>query len=314
MKVKKHTDQKQHSDFNQLVFDNIINISPGNIYWKNKEGVLVGCNLQNAKNLGFKDVKSIVGKSDFDIFNYDTAMLIRRRDLKVMSSEEVLIMEEEATIEGKEYAYISSKAPIKNSSGSVIGIIGMSIDISKQKMLEKSLQEKNELLAKQNKELAKKNEELQHALGMLDLSKVDDDDVTQETEKAEAIDSNPDKKTLLLLIDDDPSVLLASSLVLENIGFKVISADRGMKGLEVLKANASIIDVILLDIMMPDIYGLDLLQKIKADDTVKSIPVYMYSGMNDQAEVEKSIKLGASGFISKTATAKQIKDMIAKHL
>lgn len=148
LKFKKHIGQKPHADFDKLAIENIIKTSPGHIYWKNKHGVFIGCNLLQARSFGFNKVKSLLGKSDFDILDYEMALEIRKNDLQVMESGKTQIAEEKTVANGKNSIYISHKTPIKDSNGFAMGVLGVSIDITKQKKLEQDLVDKTDALTK----------------------------------------------------------------------------------------------------------------------------------------------------------------------
>ena len=112
----------------------------------------------------------------------------------------------------------------------------------------------------------------------------------------------------LLFIDDDPTILLISEMMLKDLGYDVITADGGGSGIELLKTND--IDLILLDLMMADIYGLDVLKYIKEKEEFKNIPVVIQSGIKDSDEINKAYKLGASYVLLKPYNQKDLKDII----
>jgi two-component system sensor histidine kinase ChiS len=120
-------------------------------------------------------------------------------------------------------------------------------------------------------------------------------------------------KTVVLVVDDEESVLGVTSIVLNSLGFEVITANCGVDGLNALKLHHKKIDVVLLDVMMPDIYGIDLLKTIKEDANLKSIPILMYSGISDEKEMQKAIDLGAEGCIDKTSSKEEILRMLIKY-
>ena len=115
-------------------------------------------------------------------------------------------------------------------------------------------------------------------------------------------------KKKILFIDDDPTILLISEIMLEDLGYDVITADGGVSGIELLKTN--IIDLVLLDLMMTDIYGLDVLKYIKEKEEFKNIPVIIQTGIKDSDEINKAYKLGASYVLLKPYNQKDLKDII----
>ena len=115
-------------------------------------------------------------------------------------------------------------------------------------------------------------------------------------------------KKKILFIDDDPTILLISEIMLEALGYDVITADGGVSGIELLKTNT--IDLVLLDLMIPDIYGLDVLKYIKEKEEFKNIPVIIQTGIKDSDEINKAYKLGASYVLLKPYNQKDLKDII----
>jgi two-component system sensor histidine kinase ChiS len=116
----------------------------------------------------------------------------------------------------------------------------------------------------------------------------------------------------ILFIDDDPTVLLISEIMLKDLGYDVITADGGVIGIELLKTNN--IDLILLDLMIPDIYGLDVLKYIKETEEFKNIPVIMQTGITDSNEINTAYKLGAAYILLKPYNKEDLKDTIIRIL
>ena len=115
-------------------------------------------------------------------------------------------------------------------------------------------------------------------------------------------------KKKILFIDDDSTVLLIGEIMLKDLGFDVITADGVLSCIELLKTNN--IDIILLDLMIPDIYGLDVLKYIKEKEEFKNIPVIIQIGIKDSNEINKAYKLGAAYVLLKPYNKKDLKDII----
>src|SRR5688572_26417987 len=75
----------------------------------------------------------------------------------------------------------------------------------------------------------------------------------------------------ICIIEDEPAMIELVSLILRNRGFEVVGAVGGQEGLELIGKTKP--DLVLLDLMMPDMSGWDVYQQMKADETMKSIPV-----------------------------------------
>lgn len=134
--------------------------------------------------------------------------------------------------------------------------------------------------------------------------------VNEEEKITNVIDEISKKK--VLLIDDEEICLESGGMILEALGYIVFKASNKTQALQYLKDNT--IDVILLDLMMPDIYGLDLLKNLKKDPNTKNIPVVIQSGISDAQEMKESFDLGAVGFIKKPYKRSEIEKHINKAL
>jgi len=121
----------------------------------------------------------------------------------------------------------------------------------------------------------------------------------------------------ILLVEDDPMVVRMYSRKFKIDGFKVALAFNGENGLEELKKERP--DIILSDIMMPKMSGLEMLQIIKADPQYKDLPVVMLTNLGDRPEdVEKCKELGAEDYWVKAnmqleEIAVKIKTILAKN-
>ncbi len=91
-------------------------------------------------------------------------------------------------------------------------------------------------------------------------------------------------------------------------------ADSGKKGLEILQTTVRKIDVVLLDMMLPDLNGLAILATIKNDMKMTELPVYIYSGVGLKEDIDDAMSLGAMGFIDKTSSTKEIASVMSRFL
>jgi|SRR5580704_2602671 CheY-like chemotaxis protein len=101
----------------------------------------------------------------------------------------------------------------------------------------------------------------------------------------------------ILLIEDSKFQRIANGRALATAGYGIIQAGDGEEGLRVAREN--IPDLILLDMMLPKVSGLDVLRALKGDLLVKHIPVIVLSGLG-QANKDKLLKEGATAFLTKS--------------
>ena len=118
----------------------IIYKMPGNIFWKNLEGELLGCNLNMARALNLASPEDVIGKraSDYVPMELLTEALIN--DAKVIATKKEMSVEENGINEvGDPAVYVSKKSPFYDDKGNIIGLIGISVDITYQKKIEEKL-------------------------------------------------------------------------------------------------------------------------------------------------------------------------------
>lgn len=138
------TDRKKAEEelrLSQLIIEGIINAIPIRVFWKDKNLIYLGCNLAFAQDVGFPDPKDIIGKDDFQLNSSDYAKKYRQDDLLVIKSDEAIlnIEEQQITREGNTINLLTSKVPLRDSTGEVSGIIGIYMDITERKQAEQEL-------------------------------------------------------------------------------------------------------------------------------------------------------------------------------
>ena len=121
--------------------EKIIAVTPGHVYWKDIHGVYLGCNQQQAQSLGFKSPKEIIGKTDYDLSPKEIANTFKEIDSRIMRTGIAETSEEIAVVkDNKKAIFLSKKEPLYNDQGEVMGLLGISFDITAQKEAEKELQ------------------------------------------------------------------------------------------------------------------------------------------------------------------------------
>ncbi len=107
----------------------------------------------------------------------------------------------------------------------------------------------------------------------------------------------PSTKKTIMVVDDDPDLVYIVRLMLERKGFNVMCAYDGLQvfaGLEEQKP-----DLILLDIMMPEMDGLEVLRRLKAAPETFSIPVILLSALDQFKDISTGYEMGADHYITK---------------
>ncbi|HAK45234.1 MAG TPA: DNA-binding response regulator [Spirochaeta sp.] len=105
----------------------------------------------------------------------------------------------------------------------------------------------------------------------------------------------PGKK--ILIVEDEHDIRELISYTLENEGYKVFKAADGISGIE--KSRKINPDLILLDIMLPDIDGLEVCRRMKRDENLNNIPVIMLTAKSEDSDIITGLELGAEDYITK---------------
>ncbi|MBT7338962.1 MAG: PAS domain-containing protein, partial [Candidatus Jacksonbacteria bacterium] len=136
--------------------ENIISIMPGNVYWLNRDGVYLGCNDHQATLIGLASRKDIVGKRNVEIPGFLIPEVLDKYNQQVIEGGKSIVIEEPAVLpDGSDAVYLSTKVPLRNSQNEIVGIVGISIDITERKKIETELvsaKEKAEVANKAKKE------------------------------------------------------------------------------------------------------------------------------------------------------------------
>jgi len=109
---------------------------------------------------------------------------------------------------------------------------------------------------------------------------------------------------LLLLVDDSATVRLTVGAQLRRAGWEVHEAAGGREGIEA--ARRLLPDVVLLDLRMPDSDGFAVMAALRQDPNVADVPVIMFTGRQDEAEIVAGLSAGAHDFVSKSATTSEL--------
>lgn len=126
----------------QLVLDNI----PQRVFWKDLNAVYVGCNKLLALDSGYDEPDKLVGKTDFDMAWADTAELYQADDRLVMTTglPKINYEEPQSKSDGSMLWLRTTKVPLRDKDGHIIGVLGMYEDITERKQTENALRESEE--------------------------------------------------------------------------------------------------------------------------------------------------------------------------
>jgi len=116
----------------------------------------------------------------------------------------------------------------------------------------------------------------------------------------------------ILIVEDDPSVLRATSYILEKEGYEVISAQNGLEGLK--KARESGPDLLILDVMLPGIDGFEICHSLRGESQTAQLPILMFSAKGQDSDKATGLKMGADEYITKPVDREVLLNKVAAWL
>jgi CheY-like chemotaxis protein len=122
-------------------------------------------------------------------------------------------------------------------------------------------------------------------------------------------------KNHILLIEDDSFITQMYATKIDELGFSVLTASNQSEVKDILTQNNNQVSLILLDLILPDVGGFDVLQWIKKKPQLKDIPVVVLSNLSSQADINQAFELGAVDYIVKSNyTPTEVMRTVKKYL
>lgn len=116
----------------------------------------------------------------------------------------------------------------------------------------------------------------------------------------------------ILLVEDNEAIRENTSELLELENYEVLTAQNGQEGLEV--AIRELPDLIICDIMMPEMDGYHLLKALRNQESLVNTPFIFFTASAEKSEIEKGLEMGANDYIVKPFDADDLMQIMAKYL
>lgn len=112
------------------------------------------------------------------------------------------------------------------------------------------------------------------------------------------------KRSKILIVDDEPNILLSLDFLMRKKGYEVLIARNGQEAMDLLELHQP--DMIILDIMMPDIDGYQICQHIKSTPNHTHCKVLFLSAKSKESDVKYGLELGADAYMTKPFSTRQL--------
>ena len=120
------------------------------------------------------------------------------------------------------------------------------------------------------------------------------------------------KKNRILVVEDEESLLKLESILLSSKGYSVTGVMDGRSALEEVKANKP--DLVILDIMLPEIDGFEVCRRIKEDPAISHIQVLMLTAKKNSQDIARGQQVGCDAYITKPFKSAKVLDMVQELL
>ncbi len=117
-----------------------------------------------------------------------------------------------------------------------------------------------------------------------------------------------DVKKLILIVDDEEHILNSLKIYLSMEGFDVATADRGAKALDLMRENKP--SLVLLDVMMPEMDGFEVLEAVRKDEQLKDLPVVMLTAKTQDVDILRGYNEKVSSYMTKPFNLDELVDTI----
>lgn len=114
----------------------------------------------------------------------------------------------------------------------------------------------------------------------------------------------------ILVVEDEPVIRELVRSMLDEGAVRVACAENGLDGLKQAKSHR--FDLILLDVVLPQMDGITLCRLLKADAQTKDVPLYMLTAKQKKADVEAATRAGADGYIHKPFRGAELMDLVER--
>jgi CheY-like chemotaxis protein len=111
-----------------------------------------------------------------------------------------------------------------------------------------------------------------------------------------------ENKRRILIVEDEKDMQDIMRTLLERVGYEIISAYDVTTAVQVLRGNP-LPDLVLLDLMLPEVSGLELLRQMRSKEVFDDLPVIIVSALADPDQIRKGFELGADRYVTKPAIA-----------
>ena len=119
-------------------------------------------------------------------------------------------------------------------------------------------------------------------------------------------------KKRILIVEDTKTIVMVEKMMLSGQGYEIKTAENGAKGLEMAKTVDP--DLILLDVMMPEMDGLEMCRRLRNDPKTAEVPVIMVTTRGEPEQVEEAFLAGCTDYVTKPIDKIELLEKVEKFI
>jgi CheY-like chemotaxis protein len=124
--------------------------------------------------------------------------------------------------------------------------------------------------------------------------------------------TQPINRPKVLVVDDEPNILMSLEFLMKKKGYEVFIARNGGEALEIIRKQLP--QVVVLDIMMPEVDGYEVCELVKSDSSLQHIKVIFLTAKSKESDIEKGYRLGADLYLTKPFSTRKLMQHIGEFL
>lgn len=279
-------------------YENIIVCMPGNVYWLDKNGMTLGCNKNVLEMFGLKTIKEFKGLSFEDMgklarWSKTAEQSFKQDTLEVVKAGKSKLNIEEPPIphsNGSVIYFLTSRVPLFDQSGNVVGVVGISVDITQRKEIEEQLKISKEQAEAANKAKTEFLANISHDIrtpvsGVIGISEILEQQGASKQDRNYGHLIHSSTEQLLQLLNDILDVISVESLQEDNIEVEAFDLRKSIRHLE--------------ELLRPGLYLKDINFKISIDENLN------HKIVSDRVKIERillnllsnAIKFTSHGYV-----------------
>ena len=126
--------------------------------------------------------------------------------------------------------------------------------------------------------------------------------------ESSGVSANESPRTVIVIAEDDPDILQLVAIRLERSGYEILRARDGEQAVQLVSEH--IPDLVVLDVLMPKLTGLEVTRRIREDPATREIPVILLTARVEEADIKAGLEAGATAYLKKPFSPQELQERV----